>query len=210
MGRLDDPETHAVIPIARAGDDTHYVDKITLYADDRPEGRGPTGTCIRENKLCVFNDFANDTRTCPWHAAIIACGLRAVAALPIRFHNEVCGALTVYDCEPNVFQDKEVALLEEAAAAISFALEGLDRKAERQRADEALRESERRYRSLFQNMLEGFAYCQMLYDEHGRPVDFVYLAVNKAFERLTGLKERGGKRRDGGDSGNQGGESGIV
>jgi diguanylate cyclase (GGDEF)-like protein/PAS domain S-box-containing protein len=50
-------------------------------------------------------------------------------------------------------------------------------------------ESERRYRSLFENMLEGFAHCEMVFDDRGRPIDFVYLAVNSAFEKLTGLRK---------------------
>ena len=47
--------------------------------------------------------------------------------------------------------------------------------------------SEARYRDLFENMLNGIAHCKMQYDDHDRPVDFIYLQVNKAFERLTGL-----------------------
>jgi len=47
-------------------------------------------------------------------------------------------------------------------------------------------------RLLFDNMLEGFAYCRMEY-AHGVPVDFVYLDVNRAFEALTGLKDVVGK-----------------
>ena len=65
---------------------------------------------------------------------------------------------------------------------------------ERYTASEALRDSEQNYRTLFENMRNGFAYCRMLYDEQKRPVDFVYLAVNKAFEHLTGLKNVVGKR----------------
>jgi len=65
---------------------------------------------------------------------------------------------------------------------------------ERKRAEEALSESEKRYRSLFENMLEGFAYCRMLYDDHGSPVDFVYLDTNSAFGRLIGLENVKGKR----------------
>jgi PAS domain S-box-containing protein len=55
-------------------------------------------------------------------------------------------------------------------------------------------ESETRYRSLFENMLDGFAYCEMLFDDRGRPTDFVYLAVNSSFGSLTGLADVVGKR----------------
>ncbi len=64
----------------------------------------------------------------------------------------------------------------------------------RRRAEDALRESETRYRLLFQNMLDGFAYCRMIFDERGRPDDFVYLDVNGAFGALTGLGDVAGKR----------------
>ena len=65
---------------------------------------------------------------------------------------------------------------------------------EQYRIREELQESERHYRSLFEHMMNGFAYCKMIFDEHGRPVDFVYLDVNSAFERLTGLANVVGKR----------------
>jgi PAS domain S-box-containing protein len=55
-------------------------------------------------------------------------------------------------------------------------------------------ESAERFQLLFENMLEGFAYCRMVYDAEGEPVDWVYLAVNPAFERLTGLSGIVGKR----------------
>jgi len=58
---------------------------------------------------------------------------------------------------------------------------------ERDRTEQALRESERHYRSLFNNMLNGYAYCRMVFTE-GRPTDFTYIRVNGAFETLTGLK----------------------
>jgi PAS domain S-box-containing protein len=37
-------------------------------------------------------------------------------------------------------------------------------------------------------MMVGFAYCKMIFDENNVPVDFVYLQVNDAFEKITGLK----------------------
>jgi PAS domain S-box-containing protein len=64
---------------------------------------------------------------------------------------------------------------------------------ERRRKDEALRESEHNYRSLFKNMLNGFAFCRMHFDGD-RPLDFTYLKVNPAFEALTGLKNVEGRK----------------
>jgi len=50
-----------------------------------------------------------------------------------------------------------------------------------------LAESEYQYRSLFENMITGFAYHKMIYDEGGDPVDYEFVIVNKAFEKHTGL-----------------------
>ena len=70
---------------------------------------------------------------------------------------------------------------------ITFALDKLEEEARRRKAEEDLRAGEERYRSLFENMREGLAHCRMLY-ENGEPRDFRYLAVNRAFESLTGLR----------------------
>jgi diguanylate cyclase (GGDEF)-like protein/PAS domain S-box-containing protein len=58
---------------------------------------------------------------------------------------------------------------------------------------EDLQASEKRYRLLFDNMLDGFAYCKMIF-EQDKPIDLVYLEVNDAFEALTGLKNVVGKK----------------
>jgi PAS domain S-box-containing protein len=55
------------------------------------------------------------------------------------------------------------------------------------RAEDALRASEERYRQLFDHSLNGFALHEIVLDKEGKPVDYVFLTVNKAFEELTGL-----------------------
>jgi PAS domain S-box-containing protein len=53
---------------------------------------------------------------------------------------------------------------------------------------EALRDSEERYRLLFDAMAEGFALHEIICDDQDQPIDYRYLDVNPAFEKLTGLK----------------------
>ena len=64
---------------------------------------------------------------------------------------------------------------------------------DRKRAEEALRESEERYRTLFNSIDEGFCTIEMIFDEQGKPADYRFLAVNDAFERQTGLTDAVGK-----------------
>jgi PAS domain S-box-containing protein len=53
---------------------------------------------------------------------------------------------------------------------------------------DALKRSEEKFQSLFSNMSEGFAYHRIVLDAGRKPCDYVFLEVNDAFDRLTGLK----------------------
>ncbi|MDI1250958.1 MAG: PAS domain S-box protein [Lacunisphaera sp.] len=58
----------------------------------------------------------------------------------------------------------------------------------RRQAEAALRASDEDYRQLFVSMLDGFALHEIICDSAGRPVDYRFLSLNPAFERLTGLR----------------------
>jgi PAS domain S-box-containing protein len=73
--------------------------------------------------------------------------------------------------------------------AIERELKEAEVRRERNRVLDALWESEAKYRSLFEKMLNGFAYHKVILDEEGRPVDYVFLEVNDAYEKLTGLRK---------------------
>ena len=64
---------------------------------------------------------------------------------------------------------------------------------ERKQVEAALRQSEERYRSLFNLMLEGFCIIEVQFDADDRPVDYRFLEINPAFETQTGLQNAQGK-----------------
>jgi PAS domain S-box-containing protein len=49
-------------------------------------------------------------------------------------------------------------------------------------------QAEQNYQMLFKEMINGFALHEIICDDHGNPIDYRFLTVNPAFERLTGLK----------------------
>jgi PAS domain S-box-containing protein len=65
---------------------------------------------------------------------------------------------------------------------------------DRKMIEEAVRQSEARYRTLFESIDEGFAVLEIIYDEAGKPVDYVFSEINPAFETHTGLVDAVGKR----------------
>ena len=57
---------------------------------------------------------------------------------------------------------------------------------EEKEAHENLRESEEKYKQLFDTMSEMFQVIELIYDENGRAIDYYYRQVNPAFEKLVG------------------------
>jgi len=49
--------------------------------------------------------------------------------------------------------------------------------------------TEAEYKNLFKNMQNGFAYHKVVFDENNKPVDYIFLEVNRYFEIFTGLKK---------------------
>jgi PAS domain S-box-containing protein len=64
---------------------------------------------------------------------------------------------------------------------------------ERKQAEQAQRESETRFRTLFESMDEGYCVVEMIFDENSEPIDYRFLEVNPVFEKQTGIKHARGR-----------------
>ena len=65
---------------------------------------------------------------------------------------------------------------------------------ERRRAEHLVRDSEARYRTLVENIFEGFCVIEVLFDDSDNAIDFRYVEISPSFEKQTGLKNACGKR----------------
>lgn len=61
-------------------------------------------------------------------------------------------------------------------------------------AEEALKQSEERYRALFDTIDQGYCTIEVIRDDAGRPIDYRFLETNPAFEQQTGLVDAAGRR----------------
>ncbi|MGO9414174.1 MAG: PAS domain S-box protein, partial [Syntrophobacteraceae bacterium] len=176
----EEPMTSAVVPTAFWGGIGEYVRGITVYADSRAEGRGLTGTCIREHRPVVHNDFLHDPQTLPWRDRAASFGIASGAAFPIERGGQAWGALTIYSDEVDRFGGEDVKLLEKVAGDIEFALDNLDRELRRKQAEEELKSAFRKIDLILNAAGEGIVGL----DENGT-VTF----VNPAAGQMLGYEE---------------------
>ena len=135
IGKVD-PVTKKVIPVMHAGEQKDYLKKIRpISVDDVAEGRGPTGTAIREGKYVICNDIENAPEMAPWKEAAMDSGYAASMALPLKKFGKVIGAFSFYATVKDFFDAEEIALLEEATGDVSFALENFEKEALRKKAE---------------------------------------------------------------------------
>jgi PAS domain S-box-containing protein len=152
---LVDENARTVRVVASDGFTSDYLARLNIRLTDSPEGRGPTAMAIRQESHFICNDIERDEWMRPWREQALKNGYRSSAAFPLRVFGRTIGAFNIYASEVGFFNDEETKLLDELALDISFALEYLAGEQERRRAEEALRDSEERFRSIFDGAMDG-------------------------------------------------------
>ncbi|WP_442938595.1 GAF domain-containing protein [Nostoc sp.] len=139
-----------------------------------------SGSIFNVSNFATFSLF--NRRVVERYASI---GMHSVLGAPLVKNGRLIAVFLVADTSPREWTDEAIALLQDVAERTWAAVE-------RARAEESLRESEAKYRSLFENVNDGFCIIQMLYD-NGQPINYRFLEVNPAFETQSGFKQVIGK-----------------
>ncbi|MCX6175574.1 MAG: PAS domain S-box protein [Ignavibacteriales bacterium] len=181
VGYAEHDETKTVRPVAWAGFDSGYIAnaKIT-WADDTELGRGPAGKAIRSGEMICVQDFTTDPQMVPWRESALQHGYRSGIALPLKDENtKVFGVLLIYSAETNVITPDEIRLMEELASDLAFGITALRTRAKRDQMEEALLESEEKFRNLASSAQDSI----VMMDDEGK---FFYW--NEAFKKLFQYK----------------------
>lgn len=196
VGYAADDAAQSVKPVARSGHESGYLDGITISWGDNKYGQGPTGTAIRSAQTTVNQNVLTNPKMAPWRAAAIERGYQSSVALPLVCDAKVLGALTLYASAPDAFDAEEVRLLEELAADLSFGIQTLRTRAERDRIADAQRHHEETLRRGLEQSIEAIAGTLEARDPytagHQHRVALLSVAIARemglAEDRIQGLK----------------------
>ena len=102
--------------------------------------------------------------------------------VPVIKNNKAVGLFSLVQAKSRKWTDAEVQLTIETAERTWAAVE-------RAKAEEALRKSEEKYRSLFNFIDKAVSTIDIIFDENQKAIDFLFIENNAAFTKLTGLPE---------------------
>src|SRR6202040_1266341 len=83
VGYREFDEDKTVRPVAQAGYEAGYLDRINITWGDTDRGRGPTGTAIRTATACWTRDNLTDPNLAPWRAEDLSHGYASSISLPL-------------------------------------------------------------------------------------------------------------------------------
>jgi len=179
---LIDEATQMLRPTAAFGSGMEYLEGIEISrSPDEVTGKGPCGITMRENRPYWCQDYLNDPLLAPWHERGVRSGWGSMAALPLHHKGKIVGAFSLYVGEVNAFDEATCGLLKEMVMEVDYALDAYDLQAQRKQDVQALEDSEKQFRSLFELANDGI----FLLDLEGNLID-----INRvAHERLGYSKE---------------------
>lgn len=179
IGVAEHDRFKSVRPVAFAGPAQDYLKEIKISWAKNKYGMGPTGKAIRSGQPVVVQNFKNDSSVAPWHHAAQKFNILSSIALPLKVENKVIGALNIYSQYQQNLDQRELELLQELAANLSFGLQNLKLKKEKERTEQNLALSHEKYKTLFNRVPVGLYISSP---------DKNIFEVNQYLLKMTGFK----------------------
>lgn len=184
VGFAQHDENKTVLPVAQAGYEEGYLDKVNITWAPKERGMGPTGKAIRERRPSILRNILNDPNYRPWVEEASKRGYKSSIALPLIVDKQTLGALNIYSAEPDAFDKQEVKLLMELANNMAYGIKSLRIRKEKDFAEQKQEESEEKYQNMFENISSAVA----VYEAVNNGEDFVFKDFNKAAEKIDNVK----------------------
>jgi PAS domain S-box-containing protein len=153
---------------------------------DAVSGSSPCSEALRKScRIIVPNvekcDFMKGTDDL---AFLLQTGIHAIQSTPLYSRSgKLLGMISTHWGKTHMPLDRELNFLDllarQAADLIEYKL-----------GQEMLRESEEKYRTLFDHMNEGFFLAETICDETGKAADYRYLAANPALDKIIGINHK--------------------
>jgi len=140
--------------ITYAGKATPFVTLLDENISTQNE-KIPAIQCINTGKHVISNDLTQCEFEDAWVQKALLSGYQSMVALPIVRYGKIMGNFSLYSHQTHAFGDKEISLLDELAADISYALEIEDNESLRKETAKALTESEALFHNLASNSPTG-------------------------------------------------------
>jgi len=136
VGLLKD---NILIPETFAGFNEGYVEQLNIHLGNVQINEGPIAArALREGKHSICQDIRIDPNMGPWREKALRRGYFSSACFPISENGKTFGVFNVYSAEANYFTLDIVQLLLELAADISFALDVMAERKNREQAEAEL------------------------------------------------------------------------
>ncbi|MGF7119388.1 PAS domain S-box protein [Methanobacterium oryzae] len=191
IGYAEDDENKTVRPVAYYGFDEGYIENLNITWADTELGRGPTGTAIRTGKPSICRNMLTNPNFEPWREEAIKRGYASSLVVPLIADDKKLGSISIYSSEPDSFLDDEVKLLAELANDLAFGITNLRLRAENERTQKELRESEHKMRTLFEISPVGISII-----DKNRNVVYENPALERILDlSLTDLKQKNHEKR---------------
>lgn len=126
IGMLDDDGKTVNTAAFYGVEEGYFTEYKEITILDEPQGKGPTGTAMRERRTITCNNIATDPLMGPWHDRAKERGYRSSIAIPIVVLDKTVGSFNLYSEETDSFSSvEEVELLEKITQNIAFKLESI-------------------------------------------------------------------------------------